>query len=303
MGSLRGRPAIVMEELAAKGVTFPIQADYYVLGSNQTAIDTATVLKQVFSDCLGDDYVQLNIKTYVSSLSKEVLTPQLDSFHIAGWGADYGDPQNYLGQETYGEDNAYYSIAISKINKATDPDLIATYKQYTELVNKANAIVDDMANWLLTTIPNNKRIFTIENGSREVALIREENGQVINSVVNTLTRDSENERQCITQISLLDIALRFNPDLIFVGEMRGAEANAAQEAARTGVAVLTTIHSNSCEATYRRMKPVLCSTLFYQESLLRIPCRKTVQRLQCSSFKKTVSSEPICCLEKTPYIH
>ncbi len=110
-----------------------------------------------------------------------------------------------------------------------------------------------MANWLLTTIPNNKRIFTIENGSREVALIREENGQVINSVVNTLTRDSENERQCITQISLLDIALRFNPDLIFVGEMRGAEANAAQEAARTGVAVLTTIHSNSCEATYRRM--------------------------------------------------
>jgi pilus assembly protein CpaF len=35
--------------------------------------------------------------------------------------------------------------------------------------------------------------------------------------------------------------------------MRGAEANAAQEAARTGVAVLTTIHSNSCEATYRRM--------------------------------------------------
>ena len=35
--------------------------------------------------------------------------------------------------------------------------------------------------------------------------------------------------------------------------MRGPEANAAQEAARTGVAVVTTIHSNSCEATYRRM--------------------------------------------------
>ena len=38
-----------------------------------------------------------------------------------------------------------------------------------------------------------------------------------------------------------------------VGEMRGPEANAAQEAARTGVAVVTTIHSMSCEATYRRM--------------------------------------------------
>jgi pilus assembly protein CpaF len=110
-----------------------------------------------------------------------------------------------------------------------------------------------VAGWLLTTIPNNKRIFTIENGSRELALVREQDGRVINSVVHTLTRDSENERQCITQITLLDIALRFNPDILVVGEMRGAEANAAQEAARTGVAVLTTIHSNSCEATYRRM--------------------------------------------------
>lgn len=110
-----------------------------------------------------------------------------------------------------------------------------------------------VAGWLLTTIPDNKRVFTIESGSREVDLVREKDGQVINSVVHTLTRDSENERQCITQISLLDISLRFNPDLVFVGEMRGAEANAAQEAARTGVAVLTTIHSNSCEATYRRM--------------------------------------------------
>ena len=57
----------------------------------------------------------------------------------------------------------------------------------------------------------------------------------------------------IDQIALLDIALRFNPDIICVGEMRGPEANAAQEAARVGIAVLTTIHSNSSEGTYRRM--------------------------------------------------
>ena len=72
-------------------------------------------------------------------------------------------------------------------------------------------------------------------------------------MIHTLTRDSENERQRVDQIALLDMALRFNPDIIVVGEMRGPEANAAQEAARTGVAVVTTIHSMSCEATYRRM--------------------------------------------------
>ena len=44
---------------------------------------------------------------------------------------------------------------------------------------------------------------------------------MVNSVVHTQTRDSENERQRIDQIALLDIALRFNPDIIAVGEMRG----------------------------------------------------------------------------------
>lgn len=52
---------------------------------------------------------------------------------------------------------------------------------------------------------------------------------------------------------LLDMALRYHPDIICVGEMRSAEAYAAQEAARTGHGVLTTIHSNSSQATWRRM--------------------------------------------------
>lgn len=111
-----------------------------------------------------------------------------------------------------------------------------------------------LAGWLLTTIPDNKRIFTIESGSRELSLVRRDaNGKIRNSVIHTLTRDSENGRQRIDQTDLLDIALRFNPDYVVVGEMRGAEADAAQEAARTGIAVVTTIHANSCQATYSRM--------------------------------------------------
>lgn len=107
--------------------------------------------------------------------------------------------------------------------------------------------------WLLGTIPDSKRIFTIENGSRELDLVREHDGAVCNSVVHTLTRASENEKQNIDQDSLLDMALRFNPEIICVGEMRSYEVYTAQEAARTGHTVLTTIHSNSCESTYRRM--------------------------------------------------
>lgn len=107
--------------------------------------------------------------------------------------------------------------------------------------------------WLLGTIPDSKRIFTIENGSRELDLVKEKEGTVCNSVIHTITRASENEKQNIDQDALLDMALRFNPEIICVGEMRSYEAYTAQEAARTGHTVLTTIHSNSCESTYRRM--------------------------------------------------
>ena len=112
---------------------------------------------------------------------------------------------------------------------------------------------DHSAGWLLTTIPDNKRVFTIENGSRELDLVREKDGKVCNSVIHTITRESENAKQNIDQDMLLDMALRYHPDIICVGEMRSAEAYAAQEAARTGHGVLTTIHSNSSQATWRRM--------------------------------------------------
>lgn len=111
-----------------------------------------------------------------------------------------------------------------------------------------------LTGWLITTIPFDKRIFTIENGSRELDLVeRDKNGKICNKVVHTITRESEDERKSITQDNLLDMALRFHPDYIVVGEMRSSEADSAQEAARTGHTVITTIHSNSCESTWRRM--------------------------------------------------
>ena len=133
-----------MEELKAKGVTFPVEFDYYIQASSQTAADTAIVLQNAFKSSLGEDYIKLNVKTYVNSLAQEVRNPRLQSFMLNGWGADYGDPQNYLGQETYGQDNAYYSQYYSNINDATDADLIATFKEYTKLVEEANAINDDL---------------------------------------------------------------------------------------------------------------------------------------------------------------
>ena len=133
-----------MEELSAQGVTFPVTVNYFIVSGAQNALDTANVLKQIFSECLGDDFVTLEIGTYTSSQTKEVVKPRLQSFVINGWGADYGDVQNYLGQETIGEDTAFYANNYSNINDATDDTLKATYQEFTDLVNKADAINDDM---------------------------------------------------------------------------------------------------------------------------------------------------------------
>ena len=137
-----------IEELTAQGVTFPVEADFYISASSQTALDSANVLAQVFSDCLGDDYVKLNIKTYIQSVRNEVIIPHLHSITNNGWGADYADPQNYLGQMTYGEDNAYYSDQYSYINEVEETEatkaLLDTYKEFTKMVDEANAITDDL---------------------------------------------------------------------------------------------------------------------------------------------------------------
>ena len=133
-----------MEELAAQGVTFPVEIDYYIAGNNQTTLDTAIVLKQAFADSLGSDFVQMNIKTYVTSFQKEVRDPKLHSFVTNGWGADYGDPQNYLGQETYGQDNAFYGSKYSNVNDIKDEALVEVYKKFTDMVDAANQINDDL---------------------------------------------------------------------------------------------------------------------------------------------------------------
>ena len=136
--------AKAIEELTAAGVTFPVELSYYIAGGNQASKDTADVLTQIFADCLGEDFIKFTTNTYVSKLNTEVRDPQLASIYINGWGADFADPINFLGQETYGEDNAYYSQSYSKINNATDETLIATYKEFTRLVNEAKAITGDL---------------------------------------------------------------------------------------------------------------------------------------------------------------
>ncbi len=135
--------AKAIEELTAQGVTFPVEIDWYINGSNQTQLDTATVWKQSLEDDLGSDFITMNICTYISSSTQEVYQPRKHSFYVSGWGADYGDPSNFLDQITYGEPNAIYSMEGNYINGTTDPELIKVAQTFTDMVVAARAITDD----------------------------------------------------------------------------------------------------------------------------------------------------------------
>lgn len=132
-----------IEELTAQGVTFPVEIDYYIASGNQSSLDSATIVQQCFEESLGSDYINFQIKTYISSASKEVYTPRLQSYNASGWMADYGDPFSYLQQWILGDDNAYYTKNYNHTDEST-PEVIALFQEYTDMVNEANAIIDDM---------------------------------------------------------------------------------------------------------------------------------------------------------------
>jgi len=132
-----------MSELSGK-VSFPVEIDYYIKAGGGTALDGATVLKENFERTLGSDFVTLNICEYVSSLTQEVVNPKLQSLTGSGWGADYGDVENFLDQIVYGDDSAYYAMKYTNINELTDPDTIALFEEFTRMEREAKNIFDDM---------------------------------------------------------------------------------------------------------------------------------------------------------------
>ena len=129
-----------------------------------------------------------------------------------------------------------------------------------------------LLNAIMTSIPDNKRVFTIESGSRELSLVRKgDDGSIVNNAVHTLSRPSDNPAYDITQEDLVVASLRFNPDIVCVGEMRDVECYSAVEASLTGHTVVSTVHAGPGSAAHMRIA-LLCQKRFpinFQTSLMQ----------------------------------
>lgn len=107
---------------------------------------------------------------------------------------------------------------------------------------------------ILDVVPDNKKLISIENGTREFNKTRrDEKGNVVNSVLHLVTRDSDDESTAVTQQMLLEQAMTMNPDYLCMAEVKGSEAFETIEASLTGHPVIGTIHTGCCKDIPDRM--------------------------------------------------
>ncbi len=108
--------------------------------------------------------------------------------------------------------------------------------------------------YLLSNVELSKRIITIEEDTREFDLVRkDDDGNIITSVIHWVTRPHENESMNVSAKSLARRALRYTPDIIVLAEMRGEEAFIAVNASITGHSVISTLHAAGIRETYERL--------------------------------------------------
>ena len=126
--------------------------------------------------------------------------------------------------------------------------------------------------FILRSIPYDKRIYSIED-SRELNLqVKDENGRILNRVIHTKTRPSQNPAQNVSADVLLKKSLRFDPQIIVPAEMRGEEAMTAQEAGRTGHTIITSLHASTALAAYTRILTMcmMSGTKLSEELMLKL---------------------------------
>lgn len=130
--------ALAKTELEAQGVTFPVELPWYSKSGNETAGQTASILKDTLETNLGSENVTVTLSEYSVSFRTDVAYDNKQSMASAGWAPDYLDPINILGTfRSNGQMNNAEDITAGQYSHFGD----ATFDQ---MIAEADAIVDDV---------------------------------------------------------------------------------------------------------------------------------------------------------------
>lgn len=139
--------AKAMDELKAQGVTFPVKVTFAVKSGDETAQDTYRIIKQSYEESLGKDFIEFEAIEYIQSSTSEVYAKNLQSIMFSGWGADFGDPINYLAQlatdGTMNSNYVHYSDATLDSMLEEGEKIIDLDTRYHELAKIEAYILDN----------------------------------------------------------------------------------------------------------------------------------------------------------------
>ena len=108
-----------------------------------------------------------------------------------------------LHRETWKREN-YLDSGFASDSELRFLELAIRYGVSMLIVGKVNSGKTTFLSYLLSTVPNEKQVVTIESGAREMDLVkRDPSNRVINNVMHLITRHSKLDEQNITQEKLV----------------------------------------------------------------------------------------------------
>lgn len=130
--------ATAMEELTAEGATFPVKMLVCYNPTSANWSEECQVVEQTIENILGADYIDIIVQAGPETgFLGAIRRTGSYAFMKCNWGADYADPETWTDPFV---DGSSYSF----IYKSEDPETQALFAEYSDLVNAAKAITDDM---------------------------------------------------------------------------------------------------------------------------------------------------------------
>ncbi len=126
-----------MAELSAAGATFPVKVLVLYNPTSTSWANESQIVEQNLEKVLGTDYIDVIVQAGPDTGFLNERRAGNYGLMKCNWGADYADPETWTDPFN---DSSKYNF----IYKSTDPATAALYAEYTDLVNAAKAVTNDM---------------------------------------------------------------------------------------------------------------------------------------------------------------
>jgi len=152
------------------------------------------------------------------------------------------------------EDNDKLKFYIKNESWAEFFELLVSSKKNVIVAGAVGSGKTHFINMLLSMIPHNERIITIEN-AREVLMQDDDKKR---NMINLLSRENVKNITEIKNSDLLKSCLRLRPDRILLSEIRGTDAFDFLNGLHVGLSgSMTSIHANNTQDVYIRLVNML----------------------------------------------